>query len=328
MAHASGAAGADGAIGRLEVRAGDAMNCMQAREHIFAADVLCEDAFGDELVAHLGVCEECRAMLARLRSVEDAIRALPTPAESEAAKGAFLRRLRWAKPAGRPGAVFRHMSLRPAWRAVAMAASVLILIGLVGWLLFSGGVETAMASDAVLDRLVAWNVELGQAESSEECERILAQTASLEQAMNQVRLTANEKNLAAALLENGKWLSYNTDPLARAERFQQLADLLVKRLESATAAHEPKTIARLSRYYGVVQSRGFDPQMARVESMDSDKPERSRRWRRLKGVNAAMQAQVRELAKQLPDVTRRQILRDLELTKRHHRNATASRPAK
>ncbi len=249
---------------------GEYMNCTHAHDDIFALENLAADSLPADLTGHLASCADCRQLVANIREMEAAARALPVPAAASEAKQTFLQQLTESKVVRQTTPAELHLSfatrilkltsrLRQPRFALAAAASILLLIGLAGWLLM--GHYAAGPADSVVDRLVDWNVDLADAAPAERTQIFQGQADALRQTLASAALPADEQELGAKLLDNGIWLSRNSDPLIGAERFSDVADLLLTRLKSASAKNDPKSVARLSRHLGKVKNGALDPQL-------------------------------------------------------------------
>ena len=244
--------------------------------------------------------------------MEAAARALPVPAGAAEARAAFLEQLR-AEPARR-SAIPRIFRVQWNWRSRAIAASILVCIGLGAWLMVA---SRSSASDVVIDRLVAWNVALTEADSPQEAGRIYAdQAAALRQSLDREGVSGDAKELGAKLLENGAWLSVNTDPVARADRFCHVADMLLKRIQPAAAAGDTKSVTKLSRRYHQIVSRGVDGQLGRVQPAAMSDPERKHHYDRVVRKNADLSQQLQDVVERSAEPTRKAIRKEVGTSKR------------
>src|SRR5205823_1756593 len=103
----------------------------------------------------------------------------------------------------------------------------------------------AQANPDVVERLIDWNLDLTQARTPEERSRIYdEQAAELKDKLAQADLPPEDRKLAESLLENSALLSKNIDPIAEANRFSDIIDKLVARLDSATTANDEKRVVQ------------------------------------------------------------------------------------
>ena len=138
------------------------MTCQEIQDRILSADD--PHDLGDELDAHVFACADCSAFVRRLVAIESAARELPVEG-SEVAKAAVMRRVRAGQL--RPA---RRLVLRPMWGLVA--AVLVVGIGLGIYL-----AQPPVASAAVVDQLVDWNLELANAPGAQEREHLYTSRA-------------------------------------------------------------------------------------------------------------------------------------------------------
>jgi len=268
------------------------MNCTQIQEELLSADDLADAALPADVASHLQSCAACGAILSRLRTLESAARALPTPDASES-RSVFLRSLGAEEPTK------RRWSIHPRWlrpRALAAAAMILLAIGAATWYLAASGASRAQAAEVTVDRLLEWNLNLAEAETPDKRSQIYVQSApALQVALSRNAMPPDQKQLADKLMANGAWLSSNSDPLDSAERFDEVADLILNHLQTATTAKQAKAAARLAHQYDHIVQRGLGPQLKRAQSVPLDKPERKRRYDRLVSRNAELDRRMKQL---------------------------------
>lgn len=297
------------------------MNCQQAQDQLFAGDALDN---GGAAAAHAAGCAACQAVLAGLRRLEAAAHDLPDAADgSAAAKHAFLARLDVTplpRPAAKPRTTYRPtrlLLLRSAvvrWPRLAVAASVLLCAALGLWMFGSGGTRSVMASEPVVDQLVDWNVKLAAAETPEERGRLLADAAPLRQAVDAGNLPAADQELARKLVDNGQWLAaQNTGPrddLDEAERFGDVADLLLKRMQEAADAGNVNAVRRYSRNYAMVWQLGMDEKLAKAKLEGTIAPapgDRPVKLERMLKRKTEMRMRLERLLEQSPGMPQKEI---------------------
>jgi hypothetical protein len=165
---------------------------------------------------------------------------------SAEAKGAVLERLRLE---GRP---VRRLLLRPMWSR-AVAAVLVMGVG-VALLVYLNHPAPATAAPPVVERLLDWDLALADAQGPQERQDLyVSQAATLSNAVERAPLNEEDRQFAATLLENGAWLSRHHDPVERTEKFCDLADLLVGRMDKAAKANDAPTVQRLGKHFGRVQ---------------------------------------------------------------------------
>jgi hypothetical protein len=324
------------------------MNCKEIQEQLFAAESLSGDSVPPELAAHLHGCAACAALRVKLVRLEAAARSLPVLADSSDAKEDLLRQLqtRPALPAlslskgslskgRRPDRTLDESPLRllmrRGWQAKAVAAAVLVVLGGTIWVALTRDARqvarttepvmpttgpvtrAAQAGDpSVVDKLVDMNLDLADAATPAERNEIFAeQAAPLTATLQQDHLAPEDKELASKLLENGKWLSSNTDPFDEAERFDNVAGLLFDQLQQAAPAGDTKVLARLTRRYGLVAAR-LDDARAKLAKVPARSPEQKRRYERLVRRQTEVEKQLQELLQRAPEMSRKEIRKELE----------------
>jgi hypothetical protein len=232
------------------------MNCEQVQHWLCdAEDLGAAAALPAAITDHLAGCAECREWRDDLVRLEDRWRGLPVPAALlEAGKHFRPEPQRPPAPARRPR--------RPMWR-LAVAASLLLAVGLGTWLLLT---PPAQAADEVVDRLVDLNLELTEARTPEERQRIFAgQAAVLEKQVADARLSEQDRELAKQLLDNAAWMVGHVDPLDEADRFQPVADQLLERLQTAAVKGNGKAAHHWARLYERLSVRGVNANLERAE---------------------------------------------------------------
>lgn len=241
------------------------MNCRQAQDWLLQSeDPQLALAGSADLAAHVAGCAVCRLVAEKVRRLEQAWRALPVPAGAIRARAAFLKQL--PRPAVLPIIQPRRTPPRrlraPRW---AVAALVFLAVGMGAWLLFPA--PRAHAGPELVDRLVDWNLALTTAASPEERNRLYAERApQLKEELQKADMPADERALAESLLENGTWLAGNDDPVAEADRFNDVADKLLARMGSATDGGDAGQVNRLARLYSQVADRGISANLEKAEA--------------------------------------------------------------
>jgi hypothetical protein len=302
------------------------MNCSQAQDQLFAAEALGPQALDAELAAHVAQCQTCGAMLAKLRRLEQAAGELPPAEGSFVAQQGFLSRLQNAPqimtPAQPAHGRTTHHWLRSAVVSaprMALAASVLLAVALVLWLLGPNAVQTASASDAIVDQLVDLDVRLASAESLEERGQIFSLSVGpLRAAIDRGSLAHKDRELAQKLLDTGTSLARNSDPLNGAQGFADVADLLLKRMKAASAAKDVHTLRRLSQNYALVASSGLNGELARAQQINparTGKKEHDTRLEQMLQQDAQLRIRLEQLLEESPDATRKEIYKALKIGK-------------
>ena len=246
-----------------------------------------------------------------------AARAMPEPAGAETAKKAFLGRL--AAPAAAQPAAGRPLARRVLRWSAAAAAAILLATAIGLWLFSPGGTQTAEASTA-LDQLVDWNLDLADAASPGDRTRLYsANVDKMTRLAAEERLSAEDRDLAGALLVNGERLSRESDPVADAEGFTEVAAALVQHMGKAVKRGDAPRLKGLTRNYSRILQRGIN---ARIEKLDAAgaAPDRDPKLDRLIRRHAELRDQLAALLKETPDASDKEIRRALDLpAPKHHK---------
>jgi hypothetical protein len=181
---------------------------------------------------------------------------LPVPADSERAKRAVMERVRLEE---RP---VRRLLLRPMW-VRAVAAVLVVGVG-VGRLVYLNRPAAQAEPPQVVDRLLDWDLSLADAEGPQERQDLyVSQAQQLSSAVQRAPLNDEDRRFATTLLEYGEWLSQHHDPVERTEKFCDLADLLVGRLDKAATANDARAVQRLGGHLKRVQ-KGIGTNLQRL----------------------------------------------------------------
>jgi hypothetical protein len=172
--------------------------------------------------AHLKTCEACRELQQKLLSLEIAWRDLPLVPSAEAvdaSRDAFLHNLPLpVSKESRP--TLRVHRLKVSRRVVAgwmAAAAVLLLtVGLGSWMMWSqfGGGQNG---DALVERLLSWNVDLARTPAGPERERLAGLAGTYQAEVQRGRLSPEVRELAQDLLDIGTDLATHDNPKDKAE---------------------------------------------------------------------------------------------------------------
>jgi hypothetical protein len=227
------------------------------QERLLLADEPVELARGEgEVGAHVAGCAVCGAFVAKLGRLERAVGEMPGPVDSERAKAAVMDRVRLE---GRP---VRRLFLRPGW-ARAVAAVMVVGLG-VALLVYLNRPRPQAEPPQVVDRLLYWDLSLANAEGPQERQDLyVSQAQQLTNAVQRAPLNEEDRRFATTLLENGEWLSQHHDPVERTEKFCDLADLLVGRLDKAATANDARAVQRLGGHLKRVQ-KGIGTNLERL----------------------------------------------------------------
>jgi hypothetical protein len=142
--------------------------------------------------------------------------------------------------------------------ACAIAACLLLV-------LFSTPSREAEAGPEVVEQLVGWNLEIAQAESHDERQKIFESRAgSMKELLTTSRISPEDRDLGQALLDNSEWLANNDDPTAEAERFAGIADKLLTRMDNASGKDDNKRIVKYAESYSRLTEFGVGMNLERA----------------------------------------------------------------
>jgi hypothetical protein len=237
------------------------MACRQAQDWLLQAETPAAlSTAPPEVDEHVRACPECRRLLQKLVRLEEDWRALLLPPEIEAAQRRLLKKAAVVPPRPLPRpAVFRRLG---AWAA---AAAILIAAGLGIW--FAVKPNPPPPSN-VIDQLIAWNLDLSQVRDKIERQRLFqARLDVIKTEVQSSPLGDEEKQLADKLLDTAAWLTENDDPLDEADRFSDLADEMVERLQAAPKADA----SHLAKRYTDMARTGINANMERLPKVPADR---------------------------------------------------------
>lgn len=280
------------------------MNCEKCQEAILMSDapgasILSGDS---EIAQHVARCAVCSAFAQRLVRLEALAGRFPLPANSEQARAQVVGNIREQLETRRR---YYIGGQRPLWQTAlrwggAVAAVLVVGFGIAMWARMNRPEPTqvAQSSPAVMDQLIDWDLALADAEAPQERADLYAsRAATLQTAVQQASLNDDDRQFATKLLENGAWLSRNHDPVERTEKFCDIADLLVGRMDKAAAANDDQTVQRLGKHYGRVQ-KGIGANLARLDANAyvAPNPNAAKRAERLERIAKRQEEAERRLA--------------------------------
>jgi hypothetical protein len=204
-----------------------------------------------DLAEHVQSCAECSQLARDLRQLEDDWRHLPIPPEAEQAKAAFVQRLPALRATVAPPRRRRRHAPAVRW---AIAAMLLTVIAPFLYMIVSPG--TASASPDIVDDLIAWNLALTSAEPGARQRLLAEREAGFLDNLQKAKLPKGERELAEKLLENGRWMAANNDPLEEATRLSDIADKLVGRIDMVAKRGDVQETERSVTSYWKVRDEG------------------------------------------------------------------------
>jgi hypothetical protein len=172
----------------------------------------------------------------------------------------------------------------------------------------------------IVSTLVGWNLDIAEAESNEERQAIYNdQAPGMQVLVASNRLSREDRVLAATLVETGAWLTHSHDPMAEAERFSEIADVLLASLDSATVAQDQARMNKLAESYRRLTEVGVSGTLERLSIVPD--PKRKLKLDHLIAGNAGRAKKLEELLDRHPDASWKAIHRAL---KGHHHKISSS----
>jgi uncharacterized repeat protein (TIGR01451 family) len=286
------------------------MDCPQAREWLLQADdTRPERCASAEVAEHLQNCVACRSFAAELTQLEQDWRNLPLPAAAETARQEFVAGLPQASSTAGLNPAARQSSRAVRW---AVAALVLIGVGVAVWSLYP--TPQAVAAPVLIEKLIDWNLELAQAESAAERERIYArQEATFTKAIRKSNLSKEDRKLAGLLMESGISLAQASDPMGQAEVLSEVDDQLVERLQTAAQGRNQEAVDRFAKLHGKVSKRGVEARMAKLHESSALDFEHERRLEKIVLRDSKRMQTLIDLLERNPDISRKEIRQELNL---------------
>jgi len=268
------------------------MDCEQIQSELLQADDIdAPDGVFARCEQHVAGCVPCSELVRKLRRLNTTVRSLPEPIEMHAARLRFQNDFA-DKLTAKPQRM-RRMVLMPS-RLVAVAAMILLTFGIGAWAYVDH--ENRIAASALaIQKAVDWNLNLSQSDSTDERQVLYAKGA---EDLQQASVSADDRPIADHLLQGGKFLADNHDPVAQADHFTQVAGLLVSRMDRA-AHKNPKALQPLGESYLDVMDRGIHRNLD-IAAVSAS-PETLRRIERIIQKNLQMQAQLQAMLRDRPD---------------------------
>jgi hypothetical protein len=288
------------------------MTCEVSREWLLNAEKpACVDTAPADIASHIRGCAQCQKLEQDLAALEEQWRQRPLPASVESAKVAFLKRLE-SQPAAAPHNPERRRAGVLFW---AIAASLFIVAG-ISLLFFFPGQPVAAHPD-VIDQLVDWNLDMSQAPTQADRQRIYVERqARLQDSVGKARLGAPERDMAQNLLENGSWLAQNQDPVEELQRLNKMADDMLERVNTTNSAQAEL----FAKQFRKINERGIDPTMERVHSLAVADPERRKLINRILRHDKERAGQIAEILEKSPDITKKDLRKALDLSQKRHKH--------
>lgn len=230
-----------------------------------------------------------------------------------------------------PGTVeVAEVPLRPdaprrRWRSLAIRASAVAALGIVIGVLLNLCLQPSPdRSHEVVERLVSWDLEIAQAPTKDEREAIYTtQADNMRGLVAATPLATEDRDLAQNLVDTSAWLTRNDDPVAEAERFGDIADQLLARLDSATVARDSTRITAFADSYRRVSEVGVSVNLDRAAAVREKDPKHDPKLDRLLAGDAGRAKRLEDILDRHPDASWKAVHRAL---KGHRHKAPASKP--
>ena len=179
---------------------------------------------------------------------------------------------------------FSQVSRIQRWKFQAVRAVAMLCLGMgVGFILNmslapSQREEKLLESLDVVEELVGWNLDIAQAQTHEERQKLYENQAdSMRNLLSESSLSGEDKDLARTLVETGAWLASNDDPMAEAERFGEIADKLLARIDSASAARDKPRLNQFANAYRQLTEVGVSENLKRAIAANAHDPKHKRK---------------------------------------------------
>jgi hypothetical protein len=169
-----------------------------------------------------------------------------------------------------------------------------LAVGIGAWIYVAHENRLA-ASTVAIQQAVDWNLRLSQSDSTTERETLYAKGVD---DLQQASLSADDRPIADHLLRGGEFLAHNHDPVAQADHFTQVADLLVTRIDRA-AHKNSKALRPLGETYLDIMDRGIGRNLDIAAAAAT--PETRHHIERIIQRNLQLQSQLQAILRDRPD---------------------------
>lgn len=292
-----------------------------------AADGVVSRFTGDaapHVAEHVSQCVACSQLARKLRRLETAVRSLPAPPGLTDSRHRFeaslqVKNRKTALVAALPPYTARRRSVprrssliwRIADSRLTAAALLMLVIGGGIWS-YQARLRQVAESEEAIDKLVEWNLRLAKSESSDERHEFYAASAeALKQRTTRAPLDAGDRRQANALIQNGAFLADNADPLAEADRFSDVADIMINKM-TTEASHSPEMLEHLSQNYLSVINQGIQKNLDRAEAAAVKTPKNEQQLQKIDQRYARMQSKIEALIQNSPPDSHQQLRKALD----------------
>jgi hypothetical protein len=291
------------------------MTCDAVREWLLdEAEPANGKSFPVEVIEHCRCCDTCEAIRTGLVDLEQRWRARPVPSAAESSKAAFLDRL--AQPPTPASAPKARPSRRKVFWGSAVAAVLFVGAGLA--ILLFGPSRSAEARPDVLDQLIDWNLEISEAPSAVDRQRLFSERhEALKQSLGKAKLNSDDRALAEDLLANGAWMAQNEDPVEELNRFDSVASQLLDRVDASAA--DPVRSDRFAKQFRRINERAIERSMERVRLAKISDPQQKKLVHKLLKKDAERAEQIMNVIEKSPDLTKKELRQALEQTRKRHK---------
>jgi hypothetical protein len=293
------------------------MTCESTHDWLLQADKPDNfDAAPAEIAAHVRGCADCQQLIRRINQTEMVWRTIPDSPRAATSKEAFLKRLVQppmpATPAVRPGSWRQKLT----WIGIA----ALFIVAGAGVLFFWPPQQPVQAQSDVIEQLVDWNLELTEAATPADRERIFAEKhEKLKFRMKQATLSDIDRELAENLLANGIWLVKNDDPVEELNRFHRVADRLLEKMQHAADKADAMQSERMARQYAKIAERGIDGNLERIKVAKVVDPERKLKIKQMLKEDQDRNVKLLILVEKGSALSQKELRKALDLSEKRHK---------
>ncbi|HLW66024.1 MAG TPA: hypothetical protein VKS79_12005 [Gemmataceae bacterium] len=300
------------------------MTCERAQHWILAVALPGELARAPrDIGEHIRQCDSCQRLIQRVVRLEENWRQQPAPASAERSQALFLQRL--AEPPAplirKPELPRRNLRLARWMVAACVAAVVGLSIG-VG--VFSTSSTAHAESSDVVDRMIDWNLQMSEASTLEDRQRLFAERAeSFKADLSKANLSESDRDFANNLMETGAWLASNDEPVEEADKLTTLADQIVTRAQTSGRPMDEKKTARfVAQYQKVAQNIEAKVEKAEAKATANPTGTPAEQAKRIEKIEARENKRLEALAKlqeKMPEASKKEIKKVLEEEHKKHK---------
>jgi hypothetical protein len=204
------------------------------------------------------------------------------------------------------------------WRSRRTYAAVLAVIAASLAGVFFLHTSQSQANPELVASLIDWNLDVAQAATPKERTRLYDEKAAdLKATVAKTNLPREDRELAQTLLETSSWLTRNDDPLAVADRFNDIADKLVVRIDAATTAKNELQVVLLADTYSRVAEVGVEANLEKASASGALVGDQKQRWEHTTSRGTSRTKKLVEIIDRNPEASRRVIHR--AMSGRHHK---------